>query len=210
LVGGVNDVLEVPAMPRSSTHSLREIAYNANLVDYSAVLLFAKDLEHDVSFYVALGFAAILILLKGATRERVSPQNENESLKLPERKEKPTGVHCWELFPQFAKYDLEDSLLLDVREGDSIQFTVDAALTEAHPLAKEGSGWRKILIVFPNVRSLHWIEKDMRPYVELDGSINYGDVHYFLVEGNKSHLGGEWGDVEIVSDPPEVREIEEP
>jgi hypothetical protein len=49
----------------------------------------------------------------------------------------------------------------------------------------------------------------MRPTVDPDGSVDYGDMYCFTVEGDKSHLSGGWGDVEVVSDSIEVKEIEE-
>ena len=36
--------------------------------------------------------------------------------------------------PQFANYDVGEGFLLDVKEGNSIEFTVEAALTKSHPL----------------------------------------------------------------------------
>lgn len=134
--------------------------------------------------------------------------------------------------PQFEKYDLENGWLLDVREGDSFEFRVDAALTSAHPIHQRTLWtkiwtktrdalirdlppyqstplWAKIVIVFPKVKSANWIKRTMRPNVDPDGSIDYGSIEEFAVEGNTSHLSGEWGELEIVSDPVEVRELEE-
>ena len=128
--------------------------------------------------------------------------------------------------PQLAAYDLENGWLLDVREGDSIEFTMAAALTYAHPLNQRtlwakienalvrdlppqfGPTWARILVVFPKVRSTKWIKRTMRPNVDPNGSIDYGSTEHFTVEGDMSRLGGEWGELEIVSDPVEVREIE--
>lgn len=130
--------------------------------------------------------------------------------------------------PQFAKYDVENGHVLDVKEGDSIEFTVEAALTYAHPLHKRTLGkkivdalvrdlppyqhppsFAKILIVFPKVRSARWIKKSFRPTVDPDGTVDYGSIDCFTVEGDKSHLSGSWGEIEIVSDPVDVSEIEE-
>jgi hypothetical protein len=107
--------------------------------------------------------------------------------------------------PQFAKYDVENGYLLDVTEGDSIEFTVDAPMTYNHPLQP---GWAKILMVFPKVRSAQWIQKTMRPTADPDGIVDYGRIDSFTVEGEKSHLSGEWGEIEIVSDPVVVGEIQ--
>ena len=130
--------------------------------------------------------------------------------------------------PQFSKYDVENGCLLDVKEGDSIEFTVEAPLTYAHPvyeyqrtlwtkiqdaLVRElppyqyTTRWAKILIVFPKVRNVQWIRKTMRPTVDPDGTVDYGDIDYFTAEGEKSHLIGDWGEIEIISGPVEVREV---
>ena len=145
----------------------------------------------------------------------------------PEGKGKRSKYAYWKL-PQFSKYDVENGYLLDVREGDSIEFTVEAPLTYAHPvyeyqrtlwtkiqdaLVRElppyqyTTRWAKILIVFPKVRNVQWIRKTMRPTVDPDGTVDYGDIDYFTVEGEKSHLIGDWGEIEIISGPVEVREV---
>jgi hypothetical protein len=89
--------------------------------------------------------------------------------------------------------------------ADSVELTVDAALTYAHP---QSPGWTKILIVFPKVRSIRWVRREMRPNFDPDGTIDHGSIDSFIVWGNRSHLDGEWGEVEIVSDPIEVSEID--
>lgn len=130
--------------------------------------------------------------------------------------------------PQFSKYDIENGYLLDVREDDSIEFTVEAPLTYFHPvyeyqrtlwtkirdaLVRElppyqyTTRWAKILIIFPRVRSVQWIQKTMKPTIDPDGKIDYGDMFSFTVESEKSHLSGSWGEVEIISDPVEVSEV---
>jgi hypothetical protein len=129
--------------------------------------------------------------------------------------------------PQFANYDVGEGFLLDVKEGNSIEFTVEAALTKSHPLHHR-TLWAelldvfradprllqpipsgaKIVIIFPNVRSVCWVERTMEPIGGPDGSVDYGNIDCFTVEGDWSHLSGEWGEIEIVSDPIEVTEIE--
>ena len=129
--------------------------------------------------------------------------------------------------PQFSKYDLENGYLVDVKQGDSVEFTVEAALTYTHPLHQRNlrgkildflvrdlppqgaPSFAKIRIVFPRVTSVQWIHKTMRPTVDADGTIDYDSIDCFTVEGDKSHLSGSWGEVEIVSDPVEVSEIDE-
>jgi|GEM_PF-6965052 len=52
---------------------------------------------------------------------------------------RPEGKHKRSKFdysklPQSSKYDVENGYLLDISEGDSIEFTVEAPLTYAHPV----------------------------------------------------------------------------
>lgn len=109
--------------------------------------------------------------------------------------------------PQFVKYDLENGFLLDVKEGESIEFIVDAALTRAH---SDAPGWTKISIMFPKVTKAHWFSKTIQPTIDRDGSIDYGAIDSFVVCGSRSHLYGGWGEIEIVSDPVQVTEIGPP
>jgi hypothetical protein len=129
--------------------------------------------------------------------------------------------------PQFAKYDVENGYVLDVKEGHSIEFIVEAPLTYVHPLHKRTLGQKildalardlppcqhtpsfaKILIVFPRVRSVRWVNRTFRPTVDPDGTVEYGSIDCFTVEGDTSHMSAPWGEVEIVSDPVGVSEIE--
>ena len=48
----------------------------------------------------------------------------------------------------------------------------------------------------------------MQLLTDLNGSTHYGDIDDFVIERDKSHLSGDWGEVEIVSDPVEVTEVD--
>lgn len=118
-------------------------------------------------------------------------------------------VRPYRCLPQFRNYCLEDGWLLGVREESNIvEFTVDAALTRTHPRVQPYRCWRKILITFSNVRSVNWVERNLRPNVDLDGSIDYGSIDCFDIETDKYHLSGQWGEIEIVSGPVKVSELE--
>jgi len=128
--------------------------------------------------------------------------------KLRECRDSKRRIMDYSELPQFAKYDVGEGFLLDVKEGDSLELTVEAALTYAHPEAIPGTiSWKKILIVFPRVRSFRWITRKMHPTVDPDGSIDYGSIDCFIVERDKSRISGRWGEIEIVSDPVLVSEI---
>lgn len=168
---------------------------------------------------------SLVILILYAARERFSFKVSGFHVRPLSSNAKPSVVNYSDL-PQFAKYDLENGFVVDFKENGSIEFTVDAALTCAHPLHKRTLGRRildvldrdlppyqhtpsfaKILIVFPHVRSVRWAKKSFRPTVDLDGTVDYGSIDCFTIEGDKNCLSGQWGDVEIVSDPVEVKEI---
>ena len=167
----------------------------------------------------------LVMLILYATRGRFSFSVPRFHARVLSWEAKPSLVNYSDL-PQFAKYDLENGFVVDFKEDGSIEFTVDAALTYAHPLNKRTLGRRildalvrdlppyqhppsfaKILIVFPNVRSVRWAKKSFRPTVDLDGTVDYGSIDCFTIEGDKNCLSGQWGDVEIISDPVEVKEI---
>ena len=48
----------------------------------------------------------------------------------------------------------------------------------------------------------------MQPLVDEDGSVYYGEIDSFIVNRDLSRVTGDWGEVEIVSEPIEVIEIE--
>jgi hypothetical protein len=195
-------------------------------VNYSKLPQFSRYAAEDkLIHYVIL--ALVTFLVYGVTREHLAFKIPKWSRNLF-RWKTTSRVVDYSKLPQFKKYDVENGFLLDLREGDSIEFTVDAALTYAHPLHKRTLGRKildalvrdlppyqhtpslaKILIVFPRVRSVRWISRTMPPTVDADGTIDYGSIDCFTVEGDRSHLSGSWGEIEIVSDPVEVSEIDE-
>src|SRR5215471_11907143 len=91
----------------------------------------------------------------------------------PEGKRKRSKFDYSKL-PQSSKYDVENGYLLDISEGDSIEFTVEAPLTYAHPVYE--------------------YQPTLRTKI-----LDYGDMYSFTVEGEKSHLSGDWGEIEIIS-----------
>ena len=97
----------------------------------------------------------------GVRRERFSFNLPEWPRMLRWWKAKPMAVSYSEL-PHFAKYDLENGFLLDMKEGDSVELTVEAALTYARPLCQR-TLWAKVLDVLirdlpPYQQTPHWVK----------------------------------------------------
>lgn len=198
-------------------NSLRLILSLSRMIDLRILRTVVATLdraEADVAWAFAM-LAVSLLIYVGASKLRPGGRRKRSK-------------YDYSRLPHFSKYDVENGYLLEVREGDSIEFTVEAPLTYAHPvyeyqptlwtkildaLVRElppyqnTMRWAKICIIFPKVRSVLWIQKTMRPTVDPDGTVDYGSIDSFTVEGEKSHLSGAWGEIEIVSNPVEVSEI---
>src|SRR3954447_8812046 len=110
--------------------------------------------------------------------------------------------------PQFLYYDLAEGYLLEVREGNPMEFIVDAALTRDYPKKEPFLRWRKIAISFPNVRDVRWIRKTIyHPSIDAAGEIDFGGIYEFEIQGYRHRLSGDFGEVEIISDPVQVKDI---
>jgi hypothetical protein len=112
-------------------------------------------------------------------------------------------------FPGFESIYLEDSYVLDIRTNSCIEFEVEAALLQSHPLCtkpREGEQYcyRTLSIRFDNVREYSWVEKHMRPIDDPVFGVDYGNIDFFFLEDGRYHIGGEWGALVIVSDVPTV------
>jgi hypothetical protein len=99
---------------------------------------------------------------------------------------------------------LEDSYLLTIEETPSkIVFFLETVVLENHKLYSKPDNehfcYRKAKMIFSNYLSLNWIEKIMKPIVDLDQSIDYGNIDVFYKENNRYYLEGEWGKLEIIS-----------
>lgn len=102
---------------------------------------------------------------------------------------------------------LEDSYVLDIfenKEERSITFSMDLILVKNHPLftfIKQGEHYcyKKANIVFTEVESVSWIEKNIQPIVDVDGTIDFGNIDTFIVLTTGYQLCGEWGEVIINS-----------
>src|SRR5882672_6810127 len=103
---------------------------------------------------------------------------------------------------------LEDSYVLDIQISPScIEFSLLLVLTEQHPLYSppppdEQYCYRKAVLRFPNVERVEWLEKSLRPYTDATGTVDYGNIDEFLMEGEHYYISGDWGKLKIKSSPP--------
>ncbi len=103
---------------------------------------------------------------------------------------------------------LEDSYVINILEKPSkksIVFSMEAVLTEEHPLytpAKKGEQYcyTNVDIVFTEINSIQWVEKNNKPSIDMDGTIDFGNIDVFIVLTDGYHLAGDWGDVLIKSE----------
>ena len=94
----------------------------------------------------------------------------------------------------FDKVDLWYCYLLAVRESKDLEFDMYV--------------WQRgdATLVFPNFRTVQWLKDTRKPNVDPDGSVDYGEFRCLNREMNGSfRLCGEFGEIEIGSDPPFMR-----
>lgn len=107
--------------------------------------------------------------------------------------------------PGLADVYLEDSFVLEIREvGDSIAFRLEAVLTENHPLyhaPKPGEQYCYALatLTFVDATAIEWITRYDARYTDADGEVDLGNIDFLNVEDGAYRLGGDWGEVRIVS-----------
>jgi len=113
----------------------------------------------------------------------------------------------WENFKDIY---LEDSFVLGIDESEKqISFTVEMVLTEKHPLYKppcEGEQYcyEKGKIVFQDLKSVEWLNRNMQPFTDADNSEDFGNIDFFASSSAGYHLSGDWGEVMINSAHPKV------
>ena len=112
-------------------------------------------------------------------------------------------------WPGFEYIEPEYSQVIDIKERQNVLgILLNASLEEGHPLyADPGPNercYRQARIVFQNVQETHWTERIMTPIETPDGTTNYGRISAFWHVNGKYHLSGEWGVLEIISDPPRI------
>jgi len=111
---------------------------------------------------------------------------------------------------KFKYIYLEDSFVLEVKESEKeISFTIDAVLTEKHPMyssPRQGEQYcyKKAKIVFKNLKNNKWLERNSISFTDADGHKDYGNIDSFELSSEGYHLLGDWGEVIICSEPPNL------
>jgi hypothetical protein len=126
--------------------------------------------------------------------------------------ERPTPIPYHEL-RGLEGYYFEDGWVLAI-DPHPARFSIDieAVLTPDHPFygppkPRQQYRYLRVTIHFPGIRSVEWVQPLRLPsHRDLDGSIDHGNIDWFIRTGEISHLGGEWGEVRITSDPPVVED----
>jgi hypothetical protein len=91
----------------------------------------------------------------------------------------------YDQLPGLEHLYLEDSYLLGIHEDDDeLRFEIEAVLTERHPRyvprkPDEAYTYLRVAIVFPEPRSVTWIERTMKPIVGRDAEPDYGNIDSF-------------------------------
>ncbi len=118
--------------------------------------------------------------------------------------------HGYQTLAQLSDVYLEDSFVLAISEQDAnIDFVLEVALKEQHPMpaapaANEQHCYRRGLLRFPNVHRAHWSARTVVPARDANGEVDYGNIDAFVQEDRSYRLSGDWGAVDIRSDPPEL------
>lgn len=104
---------------------------------------------------------------------------------------------------QFRDVYLEDSFVLDIlAEQKRIEFSLEAVLTENHPLYKEpleneSYCYQKAKLIFTDFDSAEWLEKNNNCFTDASDEIDYGNIDFFNIGKGFFDLGGDWGHLAI-------------
>ena len=118
-------------------------------------------------------------------------------------------LNYWQ-FPGFENIYLEDSYVLGIEaKNASIQILIECVLTEKHPLYSqalpgEAYCYRQMKIKFPQVKSDNLNSLKMRTIPNPDGRSDFGNIDEFFMADGTYHLFGEWGEITLISDSPEL------
>jgi len=107
----------------------------------------------------------------------------------------------------FKNVYLEDSFVLEIDEtDDELSFILEVVLTENHPLYTPPNSdkqycYKKGEIVFQELQSVKWINRNTRPFIDANGSEDYGNIDFFTLSPEGYHLSGDWGEIVVKSSP---------
>jgi len=105
----------------------------------------------------------------------------------------------------------EDSFVTKiVEELSQLTFVLEAVLTNSHPeyaspRINEQYCYHPARLEFPNVRRLTWESQNFREFTDAAGDTDYGNIDVFYESSGLYYLEGDWGRVQVESDPPIFR-----
>ena len=57
---------------------------------------------------------------------------------------------------------------------------------------------------FVEATTVKWLELSMRPSLDADGEVDFGNIDVMYLEDGEYHVAGEWGELRVVSPPPSI------
>lgn len=105
---------------------------------------------------------------------------------------------------------LEDSFLLDIRQvRNTIEILLDVVLREIHgsyesPRAGEQYCYRRGRLVFHDVIRASWASLSFDGALDGNEETDFGNIDEFVFRDGRYLLSGEWGQLEIWSNTPEI------
>jgi hypothetical protein len=115
-----------------------------------------------------------------------------------------SSYYEWE---SFADIYLEDSFVLSIDESkDEISFTIEVVLKENHPFYKnpkkqEQYCYKKGKIIFQNIKSIEWLQRNDKLFTDATGKVDYGNIDNFEMSEKGYNLSGDWGELKVSSSP---------
>jgi hypothetical protein len=113
--------------------------------------------------------------------------------------------------PGFSDVYLEDSYVLGIaKEPTKLTFLLDLVLRESHPLYTTPQNGQQYCyypanLEFPNVERLRWVKQHLHSTTDAEGNLDYGNIDALDYINGYYHVEGDWGIVEVQSDPPLIR-----
>jgi hypothetical protein len=124
-------------------------------------------------------------------------------------------IDYWDL-EGLGGYYFEDSYVEQfIQSQNSLEFKLVVVLTESHkcyhePNEGEQYCYANAKLEFCALRSVEWLGLNITPTLDIDGSIDFGNIDVFQQRGDKYYLLGGWGEVLVASDAPAMRLLEKP
>ena len=135
-----------------------------------------------------------------ASRAATYPADVSESSGKPYRE-----------FPGLHGYYLEDSYVLAIRiAADVIEFELEVVLTPDHPEYRAPSPgeqhcYRRGRLAFANPSGLTFSTAGrVHPAIDAAGERDFGNIDSLLLRDGKYRAEGDWGTIEVASDPPQM------